>query len=161
MDWVQLLTNPDNVIAAAVGLITFAAIVTVVSPAFQQTGLESRLKSVANRREELRRRSREALAGKQGGAPSLRRTDEGIFKRLNEQLQLSRLLEDSNLTDKLAQAGYRGPSAISRFYVFRLFTPIVLSAGAAIYVFGLNGLHLPFMQKVAACVFGLVAGYYA
>src|SRR5579863_10583640 len=104
MDWVQLLTNPDNVIAAAVGLITFAAIVTVVSPAFQQTGLESRLKSVANRREELRRRSREALAGKQGGgAPSLRRTDEGIFKRLNEQLQLSRLLEDTNLTDKLAQ----------------------------------------------------------
>src|SRR5277367_4095331 len=138
MDWVQLLTNPDNVIAAAVGLITFAAIVTVVSPAFQQSGLESRLKSVANRREELRRRSREALAGKQGTAPSLRRTDEGIYKRVVDQLQLSRLLEDTNLTDKLAQAGYRGPSAISRFYFFRLVTPIVLSAGAAIYVFGLN-----------------------
>jgi len=160
MDWVQLLTNPDNVIAAAVGLITFAAIVTVVSPAFQQSGLESRLKSVANRREELRRRSREALAGKQG-APQLRRTDSGIYKRVVEQLQLSRLLEDTNLTDKLAQAGYRGPSAVSRFYFFRLVLPIVLSAGAAIYVFGLNGLHLPLMQKIAACVGGLVAGYYA
>jgi tight adherence protein C len=160
MDWVQLLTNPDNVIAGAVGLITFAAIITVISPAFQQSGLESRLKSVANRREELRRRSREALAGKQG-APSLRRTDEGIFKRVNEQLQLSRLLEDSNLTDKLAQAGFRGPSAISRFYVFRLILPIVLAAGAAIYVFGLNGMNLPVMQKIAACVAGLVAGYYA
>jgi tight adherence protein C len=160
MDWVQILTNPDNVIAAAVGLITFAAIVTVVSPAFQQSGLESRLKSVANRREELRRRSREALAGKQG-APSLRRTDSGIYKRVVEQLQLSRLLEDTNLTDKLAQAGYRGPSAVSRFYFFRLILPIVLAAGAAIYVFGLDGMHLPFMQKIAACVAGLVAGYYA
>jgi tight adherence protein C len=161
MDWVQILTNPDNVIAAAVGLISFCAIVTAVSPAFQQSGLESRLKSVANRREELRRRSREALAGKQGGTPSLRRTDEGIFKRVNEQLQLSRLLEDSNLTDKLAQAGFRGPSAISRFYVFRLILPLIGAAGAAIYVFGLNGMHLPLMQRIAACVAGLVAGYYA
>jgi tight adherence protein C len=160
MDFVQLLTNPDNVIAGAVGLITFAAIITVVSPAFQQSGLESRLKSVANRREELRRRSREALAGKQG-APSLRRTDEGIYKRVVEQLQLSRLLEDTNLTDKLAQAGFRGPSSISRFYFFRLVLPIVLAAGAAIYVFGFNGMHLPLMQRIAACVGGLVAGYYA
>ena len=160
MSLVDTLTNPDNVIAAFVGVATFATIVTVVSPAFQQSGLESRLKSVANRREELRRRSREALAGK-GGGPSLRRTDEGIFKRVNEQLQLSRLLEDNNLSDKLAQAGYRGPSAISRFYVFRLFTPIVLALAAAVYVFGLNGMHLPFMQRIAACVAALVAGYYA
>ncbi len=159
MDWVQILTNPDNVIAAAVGLITFAAIVTMVSPAFQQTGLESRLKSVANRREELRRRSREALAGKQG--PTLRRTDEGIAKRVVEQLQLSRLLEDTNLTDKLAQAGYRGPSAVSRFYFFRLVTPFVLALAAVFYLFVINGFHLPFMQKVAACVAALVAGYYA
>src|ERR1700679_1364946 len=105
MDWVQFLTNGDNVIAAVVGVFVFITIYTVVSPAFQQSGLESRLKSVANRREELRRRSREALAGKQGSTPSLRQTDEGIFKRLNERLQLSRLLEDTNLTDKLAQAG--------------------------------------------------------
>jgi tight adherence protein C len=160
MSLVDTLTNPDNVIAAFVGVATFATIVTVVSPAFQQSGLESRLKSVANRREELRRRSREALAGK-GGGPSLRRTDEGVFKRVNERLQLSRLLEDNNLTDKLAQAGYRGPSAISRFYVFRLFTPIVLALAAAVYVFGLNGMHLPFMQRIAACVGALVAGYYA
>jgi tight adherence protein C len=160
MSLVDTLTNPDNVIAAFVGVATFATIVTVVSPAFQQSGLESRLKSVANRREELRRRSREALAGK-GGGPSLRRTDEGVFKRVNERLQLSRLLEDSNLTDKLAQAGYRGPSAVSRFYVFRLFTPIVLALAAAVYVFGLNGMHLPFMQRIAACVAALVAGYYA
>ncbi len=149
MDWVQILTNPDNVIAAAVGLVTFAAIVTVVSPAFQQTGLESRLKSVANRREELRRRSREALAGKQG-APTLRQTDEGIYKRIVDRLQLSRLLEDSKLVDKLAQAGYRGPSSISRFYFFRLVTPFVLSAAAIFYLFVINGFHLPLMQKIAA-----------
>src|SRR6202020_2586532 len=133
MDWLQLLTNPDNVIAAAVGLITFAAIVTVVSPAFQRSGLESRLKSVANRREELRRKSREALAGKQQA--SLRQTDESVYKRVVDRLQLSRLLEDPNLPDKLAQAGYRGPSAVSRFYFFRLVAPFVLLTAAAFYLF--------------------------
>src|SRR5271163_1592160 len=127
MDWVQILTNPDNVIAFAVGLITFAAIVTVVSPAFQQSGLESRLKSVANRREELRRRSREALAGKPGGG-SLRQKDESVYKNVMDRLQLSRLLEDPNLPDKLAQAGFRGPAAISRYYVARLLMPFALAA---------------------------------
>src|ERR1700722_9498704 len=161
MSWVDVVTNPDNVIAGATGIVLFLTIVTVLSPAFQRNGLESRLKSVANRREELRRRSREALAGKQGGQASLRRTDETVYKRVVERLQLSRLLEDSNLTDKLAQAGYRGPSAISRFYFFRFLSPIILAAAAAFYLAFINGFPLPLMQKVAACVFALVIGYYA
>ena len=75
MDWLDILTNPDNVLTAVTAVIVFATAVTVMAPAFQRTNLESRLKSVANRREELRRRSREALAGR---APSLRQTDEGV-----------------------------------------------------------------------------------
>ena len=160
MDLVNTLTNPDNVISAFAGLLAFFAILTTISPAFQQTGLESRLKSVANRRAELRRRSRENLAGGKQGT-SLRRTDEGVYKRVVERLQLSRLLEDTNLTDKLAQAGYRGPSAISRFYFFRFVSPFVLATAAAFYVFVINGFHLPMMTKVTICVGALVAGYYA
>ena len=159
MDMVELLTNPDNVLAAVTGIIVFFTIVTVVSPAFQQNNLESRLKSVANRREELRRRSREALAGKQGG--SLRQTDESVYKNVMDRLQLSRLLEDPNLPDKLAQAGLRGPAAISRFYVARLVLPFALAALTAAYLFGLNSFHWPVMTRIAACVFGLAAGYYA
>ena len=160
MDLVNTLTNPDNVISAIAGLLGFFAILTTVSPAFQRSGLESRLKSVANRREELRRRSRENLAGNRQGA-SLRRTDEGVYKRVVERLQLSRLLEDTNLTDKLAQAGYRGPSAISRFYFFRFVSPFVLGALATFYLFVINGFHLPMMTKVTICVCAFVAGYYA
>ena len=160
MNWVDVLTNPDNVLTAVTAVIVFFTVVTVVSPAFQRNSLESRLKSVANRREELRRRNREALAGKQ--ATSLRQTDEGVYKNVVERLQLSRLLEDTNLTDKLAQAGYRGPSAISRFYFARLVTPFVLFAVAVIYLFGLaHGLGLPLMTRISICVGALVAGYYA
>ncbi len=159
MSWVDTVTNPDNVITAVTGIIVFFTIVTVVSPAFQRSGLESRLKSVANRREELRRRSREALAGKQSA--SLRQTDESVYKSVVDRLQLSRLLEDPNLPDKLAQAGFRGPSAVSRFYFFRLVAPFALMSAAAFYVFVIHGMHLQLMQRVAACVAAFVGGYYA
>jgi len=159
VSWVDTVTNPDNVITAVTGIVVFFTIVTMVSPAFQRSGLESRLKSVANRREELRRRSREAMAGKQSA--SLRKTDETVYKRVVDRLQLSKLLEDPNLPDKLAQAGFRGPSAVSRFYFFRLVAPFVLMAAAAFYVFVIHGLHLALMQRIAACVAAFVGGYYA
>ena len=159
MNWVEILTNPDNVLAAGAGILAFFAILTVVTPSFQQSNLESRLKSVANRREELRRRSREALAGKQN---TLRQTDEGVYKRVVERLQLSRLLEDSNLTDKLAQAGFRGPSAVSRFYFFRFVLPFVMATAAVLYLFVFTkGFGLPVMTKVALCTGAMVVGYYA
>jgi len=49
--WVDFITNPDNILTAVTAIVVFFTIVTVVSPAYQRTNLESRLKSVANRRE--------------------------------------------------------------------------------------------------------------
>src|SRR3984957_3140941 len=159
MDWVEPLTSPDTIFSLLTAIVVFFTVVTLVGPMFQQNNLESRLKSVANRREELRRRSREALAGKQGG--SLRQTDESVYKNVMDRLQLSRLLEDPNLPDKLAQAGLRGPAAVSRFYFFRLVAPFVLLTAAAFYLFVIHGLQLAPMQRVAACVAAFVGGYYA
>jgi tight adherence protein C len=158
MNWVDFLTNPDNVLTAFTGMIVFFTVMTLITPVFQRNNLEARLKSVANRREELRRRSREALAGK---SSTLRQTDAGMYKSVVDRLQLSRFLEDSNLTDKLAQAGFRGPSAVSRFYFFRLVAPFVLAAAAAFYLFGLKVGDFPPMTRLAMCVGALVAGYYA
>jgi tight adherence protein C len=160
MDWVETLTSPDTILSLLTAIVVFFTVVTLVSPMFQRSNLESRLKSVANRREELRRRSREALAGK-AASSSLRRTDEGLYKRVVDRLQLSRLLEDTNLLDKLAQAGFRGPSAVSRFYFFRFVSPFVLAAAATFYLFVVNHFGMPVMTRVACCVGALVAGYYA
>jgi tight adherence protein C len=160
MSIVETLTNPDNVLTAFVGVVAFAAIVTVAAPMMKTNGLEGRLKSVANRREELRRRSREAMAQK-GGSSQLRQTDTGVYKNVVERLNLSRLLEDPQVVDKLAQAGFRGPRPISTFYFFRMVMPIVLGILAFLYLFVLNGMHLPLMQKICACVAAMVAGYYA
>jgi tight adherence protein C len=153
------LTNPDNLLTAFIAVVVFATVVTVVMPAFSQNNLEDRLKSVANRREELRRRSREALASKGGG--TLRHSDEGLYKKVVERLQLSKLLEDPKVVDKLAQAGFRGPRPVSTFYFFRFVMPFAFALATAAYLFLVNDFNLLVMQRLAACMAGLTLGYYA
>ena len=158
---IEMLTNPDNVLAAFVAAVVFATLVTLISPMLGQTSLEGRLKSVANRREELRRKSREALNRGHGPGSTLRHTDAGLYKKVVERLQLSKLLEDPQVVDKLAQAGFRGPRPVSTFYFFRLVSPIVLGITTAIYIYFVNDFGLVGMQKFLVCTLGLFIGYYA
>src|ERR1700744_5923777 len=162
-DIAALIINPSNVIMAMVGLITFATIVTLASPLMNRSNLEGRLKSVANRREELRRRSREALAQGRGGTTqgSLRHADSGLYKAIVDRLQLSRLLEDPAVAQKRAQAGSRGPRPITTFYFFRFVTPFAFAALAAFYLFLINGFHLPVMSRGCICIGGATPGSYA
>ena len=158
----SIVTDPDNILAAVVGVLSFATIVTLASPMLNRSNLEGRLKSVANRREELKRRSREALASKgaQAGG-SLRHTDAGLYKTIVDRLQLKRYLEDPKVVDRLAQAGFRGPQHVTTFYFFRLVAPFVLAILAALYLFVINGFGLSLMAKLCACTCGLALGYYA
>jgi tight adherence protein C len=160
MSIVATLTNPDNLLTAFVAAATFGTVVTLAAPMMRGAGLNERLKSVANRREELRRKSRAALAAKNSSS-SLRQTDEGLYKKVVERLQLSRFLEDPKVVDKLAQAGFRGPKPISRYYFFRMVTPIVLASIALFYILVVNDFGLLPIQKVAVVVGALALGYYA
>jgi tight adherence protein C len=152
----SLFENPQNIIAFITALFCFGTVLTLVSGAMRGDKLEARLKSVANRREELRRRSRQQI--KDGG---LRHNDEGFAKTIVEKLQLRRLLEDTSVVDKLAQAGFRGPQPVSTFYLFRFISPFVLGLIAFVYLFVLHQTHLQTMQKVVVVFAALLAGYYA
>jgi tight adherence protein C len=156
---VSALTDPNNLLTAFIALVVFATIITLAAPAMKDKGLEGRLKSVANRREELRRRSREAIAQKGGG--TLRHADEGMYKTIVDRLQLSKLLEDPKVVDKLAQAGFRGPQPVSTFYFFRFVMPFAFAVITAIYIYAINDFGLLPMQKMCACVAALAIGYYA
>ena len=156
MSIVPFLDNPSNLLALMTAFVCFGTVVTLVRPVLRGDKLETRLKSVANRREELRRRSRQQI--REGG---LRHTDEGMVKNIVDRLQLTRLLEDTSVVDKLAQAGYRGPKPVTTFYFFRLCTPFILAILAAIYLFVLHATHLQTQHRIAAVVAAFVAGYYA
>jgi tight adherence protein C len=162
MDMFATLTSLPNILTAVVAILSFVTLVTLVGPMFNGSTLDSRMKSVANRREELRRKSREALAQRPANsANSLRHTDEGLYKTIVERLDLSRLLEDPKVVDNLAQAGFRGPQPVTTFYFFRFVTPFAFALIVAFYLFVINGFGLAIMAKLTACMVFMALGYYA
>ena len=83
-----ILTDPNNLLMGFVAVLSFATFVTLASPLLSRSTLESRLNSVANRREELKRRSREALAAAKTHGGSLRHADEGWLSATCETMTL-------------------------------------------------------------------------
>ena len=152
------LLAPENLLALFAALVAFGTIVTLFAPVAGATRLEGRLKSVASRREELRRKSRQALAKRQSG---LRHADGGPLQAIVERLNLRKLFEDSKIVDKLAQAGYRGPKPLARFYFFRLVGPFALGIFGALYLFGLAPFDMPGNTRLLAVAGCFALGFYA
>lgn len=154
------IMDPANLIAIAVGVLVFIALITLSRSMTSGNSLDKRLKAVATRRDELRRQSRQHLA-KDNTISGLRHTDEGLHKTIVEKLNLKTLLEDPKVVDNLAMAGYRGPKPVSTFYFFRMMMPFVLGGLAAIYIFFINDFGLKLNLKILIAVGAFVAGYYA
>lgn len=158
---IGFFTNLQNLLSIGVGVLVFATLVTLLGSFGGGTKLEGRMKAVGERREELKRKSRQALAAQQTGPQNLRHTDEGFKKRVVERLNLTKLLEDPKVADKMAQAGYRGPKPLTTFYFFRFSMPFVLLALAVFYLFVLNDFGLSLMVRIAICMGACVMGFYA
>lgn len=158
MSWIDDVTDPANIAAALAAVACFATVVTVASPMFAENKLGSRLKEVAKRREELRKKSRADMARGSGG---LQHKDANQFaKGLVNKLNLQKALQDDTLSEKLVRAGLRGHAAQTMFYFYRAALPIAFALAGLIYVLTI-GAHLGFQMKLAAVVGGLAAGFYA
>ena len=160
-DIIGFVTNLQNLLSLGVGLLVFATLVTLLGSFGGEAKLEGRMKAVAERREELKRRSRQAIAAQGNGSQNIRHSDEGFKKRVVERLNLTKLLEDPKVADKMAQAGYRGPKPLTTFYFFRFSMPFVMLALAVFYVFVLNDFGLTVMVRLTICMFAAVIGFYA
>jgi len=153
MSLIDFLEDPVNILSIGVGALSFATLVTLAAPLLKRDTLEVRLKSVANRREELRRRSRQAMNKEQPS--SLRQTDGGLYKKVVDRLQLSRLLEDPKVVDRLAEAGFRGPKPVTTFYFFRFVSPFLMAALVGFYVFFVKNFGLA--MNIRLCI--MFAGF--
>lgn len=150
------VTDPAFLAAVLAAVASFATIITLAAPAFQGNKLETRLKSVSSRREELRRKSREALNEK-----SLRRKDEGLMKNVVDKLDLQQALKDDNIEKSLMQAGLRGPGPVSAFYFARFLLPFAFAVCTFLYLWFVNDFDLSVQMKFGAVIFAAAAGYYA
>jgi tight adherence protein C len=157
-EFAKMVTDPMLLAACMLGMAVCATILTVAAPWFSNDQLESRLKAVADKREELRKRNRAALEAKGKGA--LRQTSKGFMNDTVQQLNLQKLLEDDTLDSKLTQAGLRGPGPVSTFYFFRFAAPIGLGLLMTIYVF-LPTVQKPQMEELTYVMVAIAVGYYA
>ncbi|MHC3126734.1 type II secretion system protein [Brevundimonas sp. GN22] len=157
--FIRFITTPENLLSVGVAIAVFASLFTLLTSFGGGQDLEKRIKHVADRREDLRRRSRSAMQG--GTTPTLRQSDEGFKKRVVDRLNLMTLLEDPKVNEKIMQAGFRGQSPITTFYFFRLIMPFVLMVVAAFYIFALTHFDIPLMTKIAIVAVAFAIGFYA
>ncbi len=160
----DFLTTPESLLVVISGLLVFATIMTLTAPMLGGDKLDKRIKSVQNRREELRRRSRAALEAeardKTNG--SIRGNEAaGFTRKVVDSLNLQKAFEDPALQIKLEQAGLRGNRPAVTFYFARLASPIVLLAGALCYFFLVNDHGLTSLARYCFSMALGLLGYYA
>ncbi len=152
----ELVTDPVMIATVLAGVATFATILTLAAPALQGNKLETRLKNVSSRREELRKRNRDHL-----DQAALRRKDEGMMKNVVDKLDLKKALEDPNINAQLTQAGLRGPGPVNTFYFFRFALPFIFAVMVFCYLWFVNDHDQSFQFKLVGVVAGAVVGFYA
>ena len=160
MTILETLTDPMNIAGAVAAGACFATIVTLAAPLLAEDKLNSRLKEVVKRREELRKKSR-AEINKASGA--LVRPGAGrMVNNVVERLQLQKRLADDTLTEKLVRAGLRGPAAQTRFYFYRAALPIGFGVAAFFYLtlFG-DRFELTMQMRLLIVMVAVVLGFYA
>ncbi len=157
-DWI---TNPGNLFAVIAAVLVFATIWTISAPALNKDNTSKRLKQVSERRDELRRKAREAIE-KDSGRSALRgEAKQTLSRRVVEALNLQKLLEDPNLKNKMTQAGLRGQGPVFAFYFFRFAMPFILFGLSFLYLTFINDFGLQGMQALAVMMVLAVLGYYA
>ncbi len=160
--FMHFITDIQNLLSIGVGIAVFASVLTLLSSYTGGAALGKRMQAVAERREELRRKSRQALnAGAAGAGPTLRQTDEGFKKRVVERLNLSKLLEDPKVAENMAQAGWRGPKPLNAFYFFRFTMPFVFMGLVVFYLLVVNDFGQPPTMILAIAGAAFAAGFYA
>jgi tight adherence protein C len=138
-------------------VLAFATVVTLGLPMLERNTLGARMKAVAERREELRRKYQEKL--KQRGG--LRSEPIGFVKKTVDRLQLSRIVEAEETRERLARAGYRGQGALVTFVFFRFVMPFIVFLLALIFFFFIyHNTHLSAFMKVNAALGLGLGGFY-
>lgn len=152
----RVISDPASLVSIVAGLVVFATFITIAQVVFKGDKLNMRLKSVTNRREQLRRQSRAELEGK-----SLRRESKGLLSDIDRKFDLQKMLEDPNVESNLQRAGLRGPGPISAFYAARLILPFVFASIAFILIFVVEAIEIEATHsRYGALLVATAIGFY-
>jgi tight adherence protein C len=141
IDIVEAFNDPSTVAGVLLAGAVFATVVTLAQPLAAGERLSQRMKSVGEQRERLRKRSRKEI----GAGANLRLNEGTNLQSLVERFNLEKLVADDTLASKLAQAGLRGSTPTSIYYLCRVALP---------FVFALIAFAVTRLESVAAHVDG-------
>ena len=128
----------------------------VVLPMFEGDKKKKRMEAISTAREGMRKNRLDNLQNE----ARLRADGKGVAKNLVDRFSLEKLLEASDLKDKMAQAGLRGQKPIYLFYMARLLLPLgFLAFGLFAFVI-LNVAGWDFTQRIAGTLGLVLFGYY-
>lgn len=139
-----------------ISILTVASLYIIFAPILEGDKRKKRMASVANARESLKQ-TRQAELNRRSG---LRPQSKDSIRDLVDRLSLQKLLEASDLKDKLAQAGMRGQKPIYTFYMFRLFAPMILFAFGMLVFVILNVRDWTILQNILATMTMTLFGFY-
>ena len=129
-----VLTNPQTIILLLAFIGGFASIIAVALPFLRRDQRASRLKAVAERRQELSRQQHEDMAKKRSRRPPTARVD--AMKVVLQRFKLENMAASKELKRKLAAAGYRQQGALITFVFVRFALAIVKRASGSTSVSG-------------------------
>ncbi len=155
----QIFRTINDPHAMAMLLAAIAAVATVVTfamPLLAGDQLEKRMKSVAIERSRIRARERERLA--RSDRRGLKREPRAYMQNIVSQFNLAKHFGTADAKERLLQAGYRGPGAMTAFLFFRLVAPLAFMAVSLGYLFLINDLGKPPLMRLAAVVFATYLG---
>lgn len=147
----------QNFAFLVIALLTVATLYIIFAPVFEGDKLKKRMDSVSNAREGLKKNRMAELNSAQKG---LRTENKGAVKNLVDRFSLQKLLEASDLKDKLSQAGMRGQKPIYTFYLFRLIAPVVLFVVGLLLFVLLNVREWSLMQNLFVTICLTLFGFY-
>ncbi len=156
----EILFDPHFLATAAAAIFAFATFVTLGMPLLERDTLGQRLKSVAERREELRARHHAALNAKRGGLRAEPVGSTKLIKQIVERFNIAKLVESEDSREKLARAGLRGPTPLIVFMFFRFVMPFILFAAALLYLFFVTHFAWSGTVKLGAAVAAALLGFY-
>ena len=152
--------GPEQLTALMAALAAFTSVLVVTWPYLVRDTLAARMRKVQGEREDIRKRERARLAGRNRPA-SLRRKPKKLFAIIVDRLNLAKQAEDGAIADMLRMAGYRGTAAVTTYLAVRLIAPTFIFAACLAYLLLVLSPNLPLVATVAiAAVLGSL-GYYA
>ena len=147
----------ENIVVVLAALGSFVTILGIGISLVSRDQLASRMKAVAARREEL---SRQQKAKFQQSMRLQPKAHVGAMRSFLEKIKLENLIGSKETRNRMAQAGWRSPSAPVTFAFMRVATPVILFIAVLLLTSGVKKLEFSFPTLVLVLIMTAAIGFY-